>query len=350
MPSIIVQDTNGGSRVLPCRPFAYEEILQRSIAELPSLLPLETVSDEAVSFVTIGEEWPAGTGRADVVLVGSDGVVTIVETKLSRNPEARREVIAQVLEYAAYLTEWTIYEIQHRAEEFFGSEKCPPDQRGKTFDDVLTVFLQDSDVTIDSFKGSVEQNLRQGRVRLIVAVDEVGEQAQKIVTFVNSYSSFDLYLLQVSAYEDMDGRKTFVPSLHGYARKVSTTRVRTEWDWEKYESELDWPGQQVNAAQELLERLRSTSQEWKPEARFHQGWIGLRCLGREAFGLQVFKKRGLELWFRVDKNPGESLPAGVTQRQTKEYLYLGGDHGTISDDQLHRLCEASLRQLGLLTP
>jgi hypothetical protein len=348
MPSIIVQDGDGDSRVLPSRPFAYEEILQRKIAELPGLLPLETVSDEPVSHLTIGKEWPAGTGKADIVLIGSDAVLTIVETKLSRNSEARREVVAQLLEYAAYLSEWTIYEIQRRTEDFFRSGDCLPEHTNKSFDEVLETFLEDSEESVDSLKASIERNLKQGRIRLIVAVDEISEQAQKIVTFVNSYSSFDIYLLQVSEFEDNDGRRTLVPSLYGYARKVSTTRSARQWDWEQYESELGWSKDQVSDAQRFLEKLQMVAKEWDPEPRLHQGWLGLRCLGREKFGIQVFKKRGLELWFQLDEYTDEALPPGVIPRQTKEYLYLGGSLRNLSDDQLHRLCEAALKRAGLL--
>jgi len=347
MPSIIIQDPNGDSRVLPSKPFAYEDILQKHIADLPSLISLETVTDETISFVTIGAEWPAGTGRADIVLIGSDGVLTIVETKLSRNPESRREVIAQLLEYAAYLSEWTIYEVQSRAEEFLQSDKCPGRYRNKTFDRLLDDFLEDADESVDSFKGRIEQNLRQGRMRLVVAVDEVGEQAQKIVTFLNSYSSFDIYLLQVAEHEDKDGRRIFVPSLFGYARKVATTPVRVEWDWDKYREELGWSEDQVRNAHTFLERLESVSGEWQPERRLHQGWVSLRCLGREMLGIQVFKRRGLELWFKLRDWP-EAFPSGVQPRQMKEYLYLSGKLDAVPDDLLRRLAEASLRQAGLI--
>jgi hypothetical protein len=349
MPSIIVRDHNGESRVLASKPFSYEDILKRNIAELPRLVPLETVSDEAVSYLTIGDEWPAGTGRADIVLVGSDGILTIVETKLSRNPEARREVVAQLLEYAAYLSEWTIFEIQQRAEEFFRSDKCHPEHRGRPFDQVLETFLENSgtDEGINSFKGKIEQNLRQGRIRLIVAVDEVGEQAQKIVTFVNSYSSFDIYLLQISAFEDSDGRRIFVPSLYGYARKVATTGERIQWDWGKYETELGWSEEQVQRAQDLQGKLEAVSKGWQPQTRLNPSWITVYCLGKAVFGVQLFKKRGLELWFRLEHQPDVALPPAVILRQTKGYLYLGGKLESLDEHQLRPLCEASLRQVGL---
>jgi ElaB/YqjD/DUF883 family membrane-anchored ribosome-binding protein len=349
MPSIIVQDADGDARVLRSKPFAYEEILQKNIAQVPDLISLETVSDEPISFLTIGQEWPAGTGRADIVLVGSDAILTIVETKLSRNPEARREVIAQLLEYAAYLSEWTIYEIQSRAEEYFLSEKAPSDCLGKSFDDVLAAFLEDSDESIESFKGEIEENLRRGRLRLIVGVDEVGEQAQKIVTFVNAYSSFDIYLLQIAFYTDEGDRHIFVPTLHGYARKVSTTRGGRQWDWDDYEPELGWASEQVSAARQWIDRLLSVAQEWQPETRLHQGWVSVRCLGREMLGVQVFKRRGLEIWFKLADYKAISIPESVTPRKTKEYLYLSGALHELSDDTLRGLTRLGLEQAGLLS-
>ncbi len=59
------------------------------------------------------EEWFGWTmeltvgdvGRVDVLLVSSLGRIGIVETKLSYNPERRREVVAQVLDYALALSE-----------------------------------------------------------------------------------------------------------------------------------------------------------------------------------------------------------------------------------------------------
>src|SRR5690606_38388120 len=44
-----------------------------------------------------------GAGPIDVLLVSSHGRIGIVETKLSYNPQKRREVVAQVLDYALAL-------------------------------------------------------------------------------------------------------------------------------------------------------------------------------------------------------------------------------------------------------
>jgi len=50
-----------------------------------------------------GKEVGLGNGYADIVAVEPSGRLAVVEFKLSRNAEARRAVVAQVLTYAAHL-------------------------------------------------------------------------------------------------------------------------------------------------------------------------------------------------------------------------------------------------------
>ncbi len=346
MPSIVIRDASGKIKLLSNDNFDYEDVLQKQIADMPLLIPMEAITEETVVNITIGHEWPAGNGSADVVLLGSDAVITIVETKLKKSPEARREVIAQVIEYAAYLSEWTISEISRQAEESFNSDKASAEFQNKTFNQVIREFREDSDEGVDAFKASVERNLRQGRIRLVVAVDEVGEQAQKIISFVNSYSAFDIYLLQISAYEQ-DGQQIFVPSLFGYARKVGTTRQRIVWNWEKYESDLGWSEDVIRRAKALISRLETIAQGWGAETAFYENWVDVACAENyEVFGVQNFKRYGLNLYFWLDRDPGIALPQGVYPRQTKEYRYLSGDLEGLPDEQLRGLCEAALRHDG----
>lgn len=341
MGSIIVREVNGETRVLASESPKYEEILKRNISEIPRLIPLDMVTDEDVIHITIGEEWRAGGGRADVVLLGSDAVITVVETKLKRNPEARREVIAQVLEYGAYLTEWTIAEITQRASDFFQSETAAPELRGKLLAEALRPLF-DEDEDLESFKNRVEQNLRQGKIRLVIAVDGFGEQAKKIVTFINSYSSFEIYLLEISAYQEDGGRQIFVPSLYGYARKVVPSREPTQWDWAKFETDLGWSADEVERAERLNARLEELTETWHPEFRFRGGWTNFYFGGRKSpFGVTRSKQRGVELWFRLTESVDTHLPRGTHIRKLKNYIYLSGPLEDITDDAILAYCRAA---------
>ncbi len=50
------------------------------------------------------KEFQTEAGPIDVLLVSSSGRVAVVETKLTSNPELRRKVLAQVLDYLAHLS------------------------------------------------------------------------------------------------------------------------------------------------------------------------------------------------------------------------------------------------------
>ena len=52
-------------------------------------------------------EIETGAGPADILYLTPSGQVVVVETKLWRNPEARREVVGQILDCARQLTGWS---------------------------------------------------------------------------------------------------------------------------------------------------------------------------------------------------------------------------------------------------
>lgn len=351
MAKIVVEHPRGGQRVVKDSPFDLERVLRENIMRLPDLIPIEEATGEPVKLLPIGIEVRVPTGAVDLLILDSAGVVTIVETKLARNLESRREVIRQVLEYAAYISEWGIDEIERQAEKFFRSDEAEEEYRDLTFDAALTKFLHppDGDTdALDNYLDKLAQNLREGRLRLIVATDRLVETARKTITFVNTFSTFDIYLLQVSCYQDEDGTRVYAPSLYGYARKVSTPSPRKPWTWERYQAELGWSADIIQRAQSLVSRLERVAQAWKPEILFRKDDIWVACSGNAAFGVtNNFRRMGLSLWFELDQGTEKAPPKGVilTQKQLQgeNYLYLSGSVEKLSDDQLKRLCEAALK-------
>ncbi len=345
MAKIVIQDADKTGKLLDSIAFGYEDELKRYIIEHPSLLQLDSVTDDQVKHITVGEEWHMGPGRADIVLLGSDGILTVVETKLKRNPEARRAVIAQVMEYGAYVSEWTAGELQDEMETFLGSDKCPKTLRGKSVDEAIGVLLKNASGSEGArdFLALVEQNLRAGQLRLIVAVDEVGEEAQKIVTFVNSFSTFDLFLLKISEYKD-EGTTILVPQLMGYARKVRSLTPRSRWTWQRLEE--SWDQSFIEKAQLAAERFKSVLDDQGPEIRLYRsGFTAVVHDGWKLFGVEFSTKHGAELWFWGSDEFKVSLPDGVgVNHRTPKYFYVSGDFDRLADETLLALCEASMKQ------
>ena len=105
----LLEDDTGMTRFEPTPPRAFDEArIQNLIATRPELLPFEALHERDFGHarsigteITIANE--EGTrGRIDVLLLNEIGRLTIVETKLFSNPQARREA-AQIIEYAALL-------------------------------------------------------------------------------------------------------------------------------------------------------------------------------------------------------------------------------------------------------
>lgn len=62
-------------------------------------------------------ESDVGTWSVDHVFVGADGTPILVEVKRSSDPRARREVVAQMLDYAAsFASDWSSERLRDRAE------------------------------------------------------------------------------------------------------------------------------------------------------------------------------------------------------------------------------------------
>src|SRR6266853_4456842 len=85
---------------------AYQECaLQEVIDRWPSILPITDFYPSVEGVCSLGREIPipvadGAEGYIDNLLVTDDAHLVIVETKLWRNPEALREVIAQALQYS----------------------------------------------------------------------------------------------------------------------------------------------------------------------------------------------------------------------------------------------------------
>src|ERR1035438_3071619 len=89
-------------------PVPFDEAwLQRLIMQHPSLLPVDQIEPVFNTLVPICVELPTLSGFVDNLFVTPAGDIALVECKLWRNPEARRKVVAQIIDYAREMSTWT---------------------------------------------------------------------------------------------------------------------------------------------------------------------------------------------------------------------------------------------------
>jgi hypothetical protein len=101
-----------------------------------------------------------------------------VETKRDTNTQVRREIVAQMLDYAANAAgEWSAEKLIDWLEARCAAE-------GTTVSQALAEF-EHSFETDSEFWTQVEQNLHDGKVRLVFVADDIPSSLQRIVEFLN---------------------------------------------------------------------------------------------------------------------------------------------------------------------
>ena len=116
---------------------------------------------------------PMDAGPMDVLLLSSTGRVGIVETKLSYNPQRRREVVAQILDYALAFQE---------------AESLPPWPTSPNAPD----------------EADVRERMTRGDFLLVVAGDEIDPRALRLGEAVlagHLTSEWDLAMVDLNVFE-----------------------------------------------------------------------------------------------------------------------------------------------------
>ena len=191
-------------------------------------------------WLLIGQEVPvpdAGSDRwsLDHLFVDQDGIATLVEVKRKSDTRLRREVVGQMLDYAANGSlRWTSSSLKDAFAVQCAIEEVDPDAK-------LAQFVGDTEREV-SFWATIESNLRAGRMRLLFVADEIPEELLRIVEFMNERMSPTEVLALELRYFSGQGYSTHVPRLLGrtvssVAQKEiagSTGGVRRSWTRDEF--------------------------------------------------------------------------------------------------------------------
>ena len=146
----------------------------------------------------------------------------VVECKLWRNPQARREVVGQILDYAKELASWDYADLQREVSR----------ARGELGVDALHRLVADRypDVHQAQFIDAVGRNLARGRLMLLVAGDGIREGTEAIVQYVSRYAGLQLTfgLVEMAGYEMPDGRLLVQPRLLARTTNIERAVIRVE--------------------------------------------------------------------------------------------------------------------------
>ncbi len=89
-----------------------ESKLQELLFRNPQTLPIGSIDKAHDGVIPVCQELYTPAGYVDALYINNLGRLTIAEFKLWRNPQARREVIGQILDYAKELAAWSYEDLQ----------------------------------------------------------------------------------------------------------------------------------------------------------------------------------------------------------------------------------------------
>lgn len=198
----------------------------------------------------------------------------MVEVKRSTDTRIRREVIGQILEYAANaVVYWPLESIRAK---FDAQSK----EKGKDPQEILSQFLGDNS-DLEQFWQKVKTNLQAGRVRMVLVADEIPSELQRIVEFLNGQMDpAEVLAVEIKQYVGR-GLQTLVPRVLGqtveaHLKKSSGTRERKKWDEASFFKYLEEKNgtEEANVARKIYDWSKARQlREWWGEGKLYGSFI-----------------------------------------------------------------------------
>lgn len=314
-----------------------EDLLQALIAKYPNLLAGDQMDSEMPRRWLLisreaglpSEEDSEGRWSVDHLFLDQDAIPTIVEVKRSTDTRIRREVIGQILEYAANaVVYWPIESIRAK---FDAQSK----DKGEDSQDILSQFLGDN-ADLEQFWQKAKTNLQAGRVRMVFVADEIPSELQRIVEFLNGQMDpAEVLAVEIKQYVGR-GLQTLVPRVLGQTaearqKKSSGTHEKKKWDEASFFKYLEekYSPEEVNVARKIHDWARNKElRRWWGEGKLsgsfipvidHNGTgytlIALWTYGRIEMQFQYMKtkpfddkSKRLEFLHKLNEIPGISIP------------------------------------------
>jgi hypothetical protein len=337
----LIQD-NGQLMEMNEQEYDSEDLLQNLLAKYPNILAGDQINSiEPRRWLLIAREasLPSeedGSARwsVDHLFLDQDAIPTLVEVKRSKDTRIRREVVGQMLDYAANaVVYWPVERIRAQFEVTCQSQ-------GREGEKALAEFLG-PEADPEEYWQKMKTNLQAGKVRLVFVADKIPPELQRIVEFLNSQMDpAEVLALEVKQFLGQ-GLKTLVPRVIGQMAmdKPKSGREAKQWDEASFFLDLESRREieESKVASKILEwaKARNLRIWWGKGKKFGSFFPMFDYKGNSYFLFSIwtygtievqfqwmktrspFDNEGkrLELLQRLNEIPGISLPPDAINRR-----------------------------------
>ena len=256
-PYLVSDATASGRRLtpIPVKDKAFQEDwLQELLFKHPSILPVDYLDESYVPLVSIGRE----IASIDNLFVSPSGLLTVVETKLWRNPEAHRTVVAQILEYAKTLTTWTY----DRDVNPVKLNQSVMSYMSKGVGEQISIYaavkkvVRNMDASEVEFQDKVQDCLMNGKFALLIVGDRIYPGATQLMEVIQSapHLQFSMGFVELRCYrldKGSDWPLVVVPNYIAKTKEITRAVVRVIYEEKK-------PDIQVAAVEEEKTSTRTS--------------------------------------------------------------------------------------------
>jgi len=222
--------------------YGSEADFQELLAKYPNLLAGNQINDaNPRKWLLISREAAlpseeSGSDRwsVDHLFLDQDAIPTFVEVKRSSDTRIRREVIGQMLEYAANaIVYWPVEEIRAKFDATCQAKDLDSE-------DALEAFLGPSEDSV-AFWQKAKTNLQAGKIRMLFVADEIPKELRRIVEFLNEQMNpAEVLAVEIKQFSGQDF-KSLVSRVYGQTEEARTKKNNAserQWNEESFFKEL----------------------------------------------------------------------------------------------------------------
>lgn len=181
-----------------------EELLEELVHSHPGVIPIVDIEPAFAPLISVCRQLPTSAGQIDNFWLTPDGGIVLGECKLARNPQARREVVAQILDYAGALRAMRYEDLEGAVQQALHDSRA-----------TLWSFVSEhTDLDEAQFSDAVERRLNLGQFLLLIIGDGIQEGAEALVSNLQLYAGIHaaLALVELSIWK-IGNRKLIVPRI-----------------------------------------------------------------------------------------------------------------------------------------